>query len=83
MERGLSKSLDIVSRNGCAKVCSRCWERGLIPTFLEENAFRIQPPPSIDPNRLEARLDILADTMRDDRAGRIGDEGFDFAKGWE
>lgn len=47
---GLTIAQEIVDGNGepdrgaCAKICYRCWERGLIITFLSDNVLRIQPP---------------------------------------
>lgn len=78
----LHPGTDIPDRNGCAKICYRCWERGLILTFLGENTFRIQPPLVLSEEQAQSGLDILADSIRDYRAGRIGDEVLEFAKGW-
>ncbi|MCE5201042.1 MAG: aminotransferase class III-fold pyridoxal phosphate-dependent enzyme [Synergistaceae bacterium] len=69
-------------RNACAKICYRCWERGLILTFLGDNVLRIQPPLVITEGQVEEGLNILAASLNDYREGRIGDEVLAFARGW-
>ena len=86
---GLSIGQDFVlpdgktpDRDGSAKVCHRCWERGLILTFLGDNTLRIQPPLVISESQCLDGLEILAASIRDYRAGKIGDDVLAFARGW-
>ena len=59
---GLTIAQEIVDENGepdrgaCAKICYRCWERGLIITFLSDNVLRIQPPLVITDEETERAL---------------------------
>lgn len=69
-------------RNACAKICYRCWEKGLILTFLSDNVLRIQPPLVITEDETARGLEILAQAACDYRNGLIGDEVLEFAKGW-
>lgn len=69
-------------RDACAKVCFRCWQRGLILTFLGDNVLRIQPPLVITDEEALRGLEILRLALEDYRAGSIGDEALRFARGW-
>lgn len=85
---GLTIGQDIIKtdgspdRNACAKICYRCWQRGLILTFLSDNVLRIQPPLVISDEEAERGLIIIAEAISDYRNGLIGDEVLEFAKGW-
>ena len=85
---GLTIAQEIVDENGepdrgaCAKICYRCWERGLIITFLSDNVLRIQPPLVITDEETERALEILRESIEDYRNGLIGDEVLEFARGW-
>ena len=85
---GLTIAQEIVDENGepdrgaCAKICYRCWERGLIITFLSDNVLRIQPPLVITDEETERALEILRESIEDYRKGLIGDEVLEFARGW-
>ena len=85
---GLTIAQEIVDANGepdrgaCAKICYRCWERGLIITFLSDNVLRIQPPLVITEEETERALEILRKSIEDYQNGLIGDEVLTFARGW-
>ncbi len=85
---GLSIAQEIVDVSGkpdraaCAKICYRCWERGLILTFLGDNVLRVQPPLIITEDEVTRGLEILRDAINDYREGRISDEVLAFARGW-
>ena len=69
-------------RDACARVCFRCWQRGLVLTFLGDNVLRIQPPLVITEEEALKGLEILRLALEDYRAGSIGDEALRFARGW-
>ena len=69
-------------RDACAKICYRCWERGLILTFLSDNVLRIQPPLVISDEETEKGLKIIEESLVDYKNGAISDEALLFAKGW-
>jgi len=69
-------------RDACARVCFRCWQRGLVLTFLGDNVLRIQPPLVITEEEALRGLEILRLALEDYRAGSIGDEALRFARGW-
>ncbi len=60
----------------------RCWEKGLILTFLSDNVLRIQPPLVISGEEAEKGLTIVEESIKDYQNGAIGDEALRFAKGW-
>lgn len=49
---GLSIGVDLVKdreikeryQEACAKICYRCWEKGVLLTFFANNVLRVQPP---------------------------------------
>lgn len=85
---GLTIGQEIVKEDGgpdreaCAKICYRCWEKGLILTFLSDNVLRIQPPLVISGEEAEKGLTIVEESIKDYQNGAIGDEALRFAKGW-
>ena len=85
---GLTIGQEIVKKDGgpdreaCAKICYRCWEKGLILTFLSDNVLRIQPPLVISGEEAEKGLTIVEESIKDYQNGAIGDEALRFAKGW-
>lgn len=70
------------NRSACAKICGRCWERGLIVTFLSDNVLRIQPPLVISDEEAEEGLMILEKAIEDYEEGTISDDVLSFTKGW-
>ncbi|MDO5115475.1 MAG: aminotransferase class III-fold pyridoxal phosphate-dependent enzyme [Synergistaceae bacterium] len=85
---GLTIGQDMVKADGkpdinaCAKICYRCWEKGLILTFLHGNVLRIQPPLVIGRKEIDKGLEIIEDALEDYKNGTIPDSVLSFAKGW-
>ena len=85
---GLSIGQEIIKSDGtpdrdaCAKICWRCWEKGLILTFLGDNVLRIQPPLVIGESEAEQGLQILQEAILDYGNDKISDDILSFARGW-
>ncbi len=65
-----------------AKVCWRCWELGLLITFLRGNVLRIVPPLVITDQDIDEALTILDTALTDVAAGRVDDAAVSNLKGW-
>lgn len=83
---GLSIGQEILcgndNKNACAKICWRCWEKGLILTFLGGNVLRIQPPLVITEDEIERGINIIKESITDYQNGLISDKVLSFARGW-
>jgi len=87
---GLSIGVDLVkdrdtkerNREAAAKICYRCWEKGVILTFFANNVLRIQPPLVITGEEMDKAIDIIEAAIEDYLAGNIPDEVLRIAKGW-
>ena len=87
---GLSIGVDLVKdtetkeryQEACAKICYRCWEKGLLLTFFANNVLRIQPPLVITMEELDKAVNIIEEAMQDFIDGKIPDEVLETAKGW-
>lgn len=87
---GLSIGIDLVTnrhtkdraREAASKICYRCWEKGVILTFVANNVLRIQPPLVITKEQIDTALDIIEESIKDYLAGDIPDEVLKEAKGW-
>jgi len=87
---GLSIGVDLVKdretkeryKEACAKICYRCWEKGLLLTFFANNVLRVQPPLVITIEEIDKAVDIIEDSIKDFLAGDIPDEVLETAKGW-
>lgn len=87
---GLSVGVDLVTdritkqgnRDAAAKICYRCWEKGLIMIFLANGVLRVQPPLVISKEELNKALDIIEEAMEEYVNGQIPDEVLEVAKGW-
>ncbi|MEA4847811.1 MAG: aspartate aminotransferase family protein [Clostridiaceae bacterium] len=87
---GLSIGVDLVTdrtskkgnRDAAAKICYRCWEKGVILIFLAEGVLRVQPPLVISKEELGRALDIIEESMKEYLNGEIPDEVLEVAKGW-
>jgi 4-aminobutyrate aminotransferase len=88
--QGLMIGIDLVeSRNSkfgssstAAKVCWRCWEKGLFITFFSGSVLRIAPPLTISEASLEKGLRIIEESIEDVQQGRVSDAVLDSVKGW-
>jgi len=87
---GLSIGIDLVKdRNtrerageAAAKICYRCWEKGLILTFFATNVLRIQPPLVIEKEQIDRAIDIIEESVKEYLEGKISDEVLKITKGW-
>jgi 4-aminobutyrate aminotransferase len=88
--KGLSVGVDLVidqesrerNTDAAAKICYRCWEKGLILIFLAGNVLRIQPPLVISKNEVDQALAIIEEAMEEYVSGLISDDVLQVAQGW-
>lgn len=87
---GLSIGVELVTdritknRNSlaAAKICYRCYEKGIILTFLNGNILRIQPPLIITKQEMSKALNIIDSTIKEYLHGEIPDEVLELIQGW-
>lgn len=87
---GLSIGVDLVTDrktmeknyDAAVKISYRAIENGLLMIFVGQNSLRIQPPLVITEEQMDKAIDILDKAIDDYVNGRIGDEVFEYAKGW-
>lgn len=87
---GLSIGVDLVqnvdtkerAKEAAAKICYRCWEKGIILTFFANNVLRVQPPLVITKEQMNKALDIIEESIVGYLKGDIPDEVLQVAKGW-
>lgn len=87
---GLSIGVDLVkdrntkekAKEAAAKICYRCWEKGLILTFFATNVLRVQPPLVITKEQMDRAIGIIEEAIVEYLAGEIPDEVLEIAKGW-
>lgn len=87
---GLSIGVDLVkdratkigNKEAAAKICYRCWEKGIILIFLADGVLRIQPPLVISKEELDTALNIIEESIVEYLKGDIPDEVLDVIKGW-
>lgn len=87
---GLSIGVDLVkdrdtkekAGEAAAKICYRCWEKGIVLTFFAGNVLRIQPPLIISRRQMDKAIDIIEEAIVEYNAGDISDEVLNIAKGW-
>ncbi|WP_099192699.1 aspartate aminotransferase family protein [Tepidibacter mesophilus] len=87
---GLSLGVDLVkdrvtkekAQEAAAKICYRCWEKGLILTFFGSSVLRIQPPLVITREEIDKAIDIIEEAIQEYLAGEISDEVLNVTKGW-
>jgi 4-aminobutyrate aminotransferase len=65
-----------------AKVAWRCWELGLLVTFLRGNVLRLVPPLVISPAQLDAAMSILDRALHDVEQDRVSDVAVSQLTGW-
>jgi 4-aminobutyrate aminotransferase len=88
---GLSIGVDLVkdriskegNREAAAKICYRCWEKGVIIIFLGEGILRFQPPLVITREEIDKAIDVIEESMKEFLAGDIPDEILETTKGWK
>lgn len=88
--KGLLIGVDLVSdretkqraEKEAAKVCWRCWEKGLILTFFSKSVLRIAPPLVITKKEVDIALDIIEESIKDVEEGKISDQVLKKISGW-
>ena len=88
--KGLLIGVDLVSdretkqraEKEAAKVCWRCWEKGLILTFFSKSVLRIAPPLVITKKEVDIALNIIEKSIKDVEEGKISDQVLEKICGW-
>ena len=75
----ISKERDI---NKTAKICWRCWEKGLILAFFSGSVLRVAPPLCLSSKEAERAMDIIEEAIDDVENGLVPDEVLEQIKGW-
>jgi 4-aminobutyrate aminotransferase len=70
------------ARDEAAKVCMRCYEKGLILSFFSNSVLRIAPPLVVTDAEVERALGIIEDSLREVQEGKVPDEIIKDTKGW-
>ena len=65
-----------------AKLCWRCWEKGLILTFFSSSVLRIEPPLIINMEEAKKAADIIEETFEEVASGLVPDSVLEKIKGW-
>jgi len=87
---GLSIGIDLVkdrktkigNRDAAAKICYRCFEKGVVLIFLAEGVLRIQPPLVITLNQLKKAINIIEESIEEYTNNQIPDDILKIVKGW-
>lgn len=87
---GLFLGVDIVKNRDskerdyktAAKLCWRCYEKGLILAFLSDSVLRIEPPLTITTEESEKAMNIIESALDDVVNNRVDDSVLEFIKGW-
>lgn len=88
--KGLLIGVDLVSdretkqraEKEAAKICWRCWEKGLILTFFSKSVLRIAPPLVITKKEVDIALDTIEESIKDVEEGKISDQVLKKISGW-
>lgn len=64
-----------------AKICYRCWEKGVILTFFSGSVLRVEPPLSMTMEDAGEALDLVEAAMIDVENGFVPDSAVDHVKG--
>jgi 4-aminobutyrate aminotransferase len=70
------------ARDEAAKVCMRCYEKGLILSFFSNSVLRIAPPLVITDTEVEHALGIIEESIQEVQEGRVPDDIIKDTKGW-
>ncbi|MGE5627219.1 MAG: aspartate aminotransferase family protein [Solirubrobacterales bacterium] len=87
---GLNLGVDLVKdpntkeryKEACAKICYRCYEKGLLLTFFANNVLRVQPPLVISYEEIDKAVNIIEEAIVEFNSGNIPDEVLKISKGW-
>lgn len=75
----ITKERDI---NKTAKICWRCWEKGLILAFFSGSVLRVAPPLTLSQEEAERAMDIIEESIYETEQGMVSDEVLKEIKGW-
>ena len=75
----MTKERDITK---AAKICWRCWEKGLILAFFSGAVLRVAPPLVISRAEVEKALNIIEQAMEEVEQGLVPDSVLAEIKGW-
>jgi 4-aminobutyrate aminotransferase len=70
------------ARDEAAKVCMRCYEKGLILSFFSNSVLRIAPPLVVSDTEVESALNIIEESIREVQEGSVPDQAIAEMKGW-
>lgn len=65
-----------------AKICWRCWEKGLILAFFSGSVLRVAPPLTLSREEAERAMDIIEEAILETEKGLVPDEVLNEIKGW-
>jgi len=68
--------------NKTAKICWRCWEKGLILAFFSGSVLRVEPPLCLSREEAEKAMDIIEKAIAEVEEGLVPDEVLEQIKGW-
>ena len=88
--KGLMIGVDLVkdrqtrerARDEAAKVCMRCYQKGLILSFFSNSVLRIAPPLIITDAEAEHALEVIEASLREVQEGQVPDDLIRDTKGW-
>jgi len=88
--KGLLIGVDLVkdrqtkerARDEAAKVCMRCYQKGLILSFFSNSVLRIAPPLVVSDAETEHALQVIEDSLTEVLEGKVPDELIRETKGW-
>lgn len=87
---GLSIGIDLVTdrktkekaTDAAAKICYRCWEKGILLIFFGKSVLRIQPPLIISIEEMDRAINIIEESIIEYINGKISDEVLGIVRGW-
>lgn len=65
-----------------AKICWRCWEKGLILAFFSGSVLRVAPPLTLTKDEAIKAIKIIDEAISDVENGLVSDEVLKEIKGW-
>ena len=88
--KGLSIGVSIVKNNnprigdkeGAKKICSYCFEKGVLIIFLADGVLRFQPPLIISKEEIDRGINVIEEAIFEYSKGNISDEAIEFMQGW-
>jgi 4-aminobutyrate aminotransferase len=70
------------ARDEAAKVCIRCYDKGLLLPFFSLSVLRVEPPLVITDQQVDQAMAIIEDSIREVVQGKVPDEALARVKGW-